>query len=79
MRTMYPRLYETEVLFGRSIHSFSFNSHSLSTYDAPITVLNERGIMVDKTDQVAVFSFVSLDEAVGLDGLTVSMSDAQSS
>lgn len=35
--------------------------------------------MVDKTDKVAVFSFVGLDEEVGLDGLTVSMSDAQSS
>lgn len=44
-----------------------------------MTVLNERGIMVDKTDKVAVFSFVSLDEVVRLDGLTVSMNDAQSS
>lgn len=42
-------------------------------------MLNERGKMVDKTDKVAVFSFVSLDEEVGLDGLTVYMSDAESS
>ena len=42
-------------------------------------MLKERGVMVDKTDKVAVFSFVGLDEEVGLDGLTVSMSDAQSS
>lgn len=78
MLAMYPRLCETEVLFGRFIHSFSFKNIHWAL-KMLLLLCSLKGVMVDKTDKVAVFSFVGLDKEVGLDGLTVSMSDAQSS